>query len=386
MPIFKRYSLIVLLGLSVLVGTSTSSAQQQGDLVLERVYEAALDLPRIYFLVKRDLQGPPLMNDMGFQAHYAFLDTGASGILFSQPTVNQLGIKVEPQARFADVGVGGVEFFRISEPLILGVAGYHLKNPRDLSAYRSVGRGRFEIKEGLGGLLGGTPDVIGMPVMMGRVVVLDTGATNEPGHFAADIRPPGDPSIPKVHLAVKLRLEAFSDPQDKRHIPPLPVLAPNPVIDNVILMHRGQTSRASWLFDTGGTISLISTRQAQRLGLVNAQGQSTIEPAFLLPVGGVGHMTQIRGYQIERLVVPMVNGRKLIYINARIGVHDIAYTDPKTKTSRTLDGVFGSNFLCASARMAGLLPSDTSETIFDKVVIDFPKELLGLRLRGSHAR
>ena len=50
---------------------------------------------------------------------------------------------------------------------------------------------------------------LGMPAMMGRVVILDTGATNQLGHFAADIRAPGAPGIPPVHLGVKLRLVPY---------------------------------------------------------------------------------------------------------------------------------------------------------------------------------
>jgi len=378
---WNRQTRVRILSLLIVWGAATGHAQSRGDLILENVYEAAIDLPRIYFMVQRSAGGPPLVGEMGFQVHYAFLDTGASGILMSRESVQMMGCRIEPRARFMDIGVGGQESFGVSEPLFLSVAGYHLQEPRNLRQYRSVGRGRFQIKQTMGRLMSSALDVIGMPAMVGRIVILDSGATNQLGHFAADIRAPGAAGIPAVHLGVKLRLHHFNNKQDPGHIPPLPVLAPNPVIDNVVLRHQGQTSRATWLFDTGGTISLISTRQAQRLGLLDAAGQERVKPAFSLPLGGIGDMTMISGYQIDRLVVPTVSGRNIVYVNARIGVHDITYTDPETKTPRTLDGVFGSNFLCASARMAGLLPSDTSETLFDKVVIDFPRGLLGLRLR-----
>ncbi len=378
---WNKQSCLCILAPLLLLMTLPTTAQTRGDLILENVYEAAIDLPRIYFVVQRAVNGPPLVGEMGFQPHFAFLDTGASGILMSRESAQMMGFRVEPRAQFMDIGVGGQEAFGVSEVLNLGIAGYHIQNPSHLRQYRSVGRGRFQIKQTMGSLMTAALDVIGMPAMVGRVVILDTGATNQLGHFAADIRAPGAPGIPPVHLGIKLRLHQFNNTQDPGHIPPLPVLAPNPVIDNVVLLHRGRTSRATWLFDTGGTISLISTRQAQRLGLVDAAGQELVKPAFSLPVGGIGHMTMIPGFQIDRLVVPTVSGRNVVYVNARIGVHDITYTDPETKTPRTLDGVFGSNFLCASARMAGLLPSDTSETLFDKVVVDFPKGLLGLRLR-----
>jgi hypothetical protein len=64
----------------------------------------------------------------------------------------------------------------------------------------------------------------------------------------------------------------------------------------------------------------------------------------------------------------------------RLGVHDIIYRDEETQAERTLDGVFGSNFLCASAKMEGLLPAEINQTLIDKVIIDIPKATLGLRL------
>lgn len=69
----------------------------------------------------------------------------------------------------------------------------------------------------------------------------------------------------------------------------------------------------------------------------------------------------------------------LVFTNVRLGVHDITYLDVETQTQRTLDGVFGSNFLCASAKMEGLLPGDISQTVIEKVVIDMPGGTLGLR-------
>ena len=90
-------------------------------------------------------------------------------------------------------------------------------------------------------------------------------------------------------------------------------------------------------------------------------------------------MTTIAGYQVDRLVVPTMNDRNLVFTNVRLGVHDIIYVDEETQTERTLDGVFGSNFLCASAKMEGLLPGDISQTLIEKVVIDMPEGILGLR-------
>ena len=142
-------------------------------------------------------------------------------------------------------------------------------------------------------------------------------------------------------------------------------------------------SRGNWLLDTGATISLISKKQAMQLGLMNAQGQPMKSPDFSLPLGGIGNMIQVPGFQIDRLIIPTKSGRRIVFNQARVGVHDITFFDETKQTLRTLDGVFGGNFLCASAKMEGLLPGDISHTVFDKIVIDMHGKTLGFRLQGK---
>jgi len=351
-----------------------------GDVVLEGVYEAALDLPRIHFLLQRSVPGAALRSGGEFGVHYAFLDTGASGVMLSSETARQLGVVLAPGARYVDVGVGGAERFGVSEPLYLGVCGYQLPAANSPRGYKNVGRGRFQIKQSAG-LLGQAIDVLGMPAMHRKVVILNTGATNDLGYCGATLKDPGDPTIPGVHITIKLRFMNFCNRKNPANVAPLPTLGPNPVMDGLLLQHQGHSSKGNWLLDTGGTISLISTSQARKLGI--AEGQ---KPAFMLPIGGVGSMTTIPGYQIDRLTIPAEGGRNLVFANVRLGVHDITYVDEETRTPRTLDGIFGSNFLCASAKMEGLLPGDIHQTLIDKVVIDMPAGTLGLRFDSRLSR
>jgi len=369
-------SVILLTALSNF-GQTSLCAQQ--DVVLENVHEAALDLPRIYFLLKRVPSGPPLMTKGQFEVNYAFLDTGASGIVLSRKTAGLMGLSVYPNARFADIGVGGVEYFSVSEPLYLGLAGYDAQNPEDPRSYRVIGPGRFQIRQSTAGLLSEPLDIIGMPAMDGRVVVLDSGATNSLGYFSANVKNPGDPSIPGIDLVVVLRFKNFQNPDNPDNIPPLPVTARNPVIDNIVVQRKGRSSRGSWLLDTGATISLISVKQATRLGLTDRNGVSLVTPDFSLPIGGIGKMIQVPGFEIDKLTVPTQSGHNLVFINARLGVHDIRFFDEQKKAFTTLDGVFASNFLCASAKMQSLIPTDVSQTIFDKIVIDMQRGVLGFR-------
>ena len=381
-----RKQAILAVGLAlVLVASFTQvCVSAEKDLVLRGVYEAAIDLPRVLFLLKRQADGPALGSGGRLGVNYAFLDTGGSGVLLSRETANLLGVGVEPNARFVDIGIGGDEYFDVSEPLYIGLADYEEKNPYDADVYKILGPGRVQVKREPAGLLGQPLDIMGVPVMAGRVVVLDSGATNNLGFFAAEIKEPGDPSIPKVDLTVALRFENFLNPNNPKNIRPLPSLSYNPVIDNIVIGYRGKQSKGNWLFDTGATVSFISTDQAKRIGLMDKNDRSLVTQAFSVPVGGIGAIVQIPGFEIDELTVPTLSGGNLVYDKPRLGVHDISYFDEDDGKFVTLDGVFGSNFLCATASMEDLLSLDIGQTIFEKIVLDMRQGLLGFDINDGY--
>jgi len=348
-----------------------------GDFNLDGIFEAALDLPRIHFLLKRDPCEPAIEYQGNFELNWGFLDTGASGMLLSRETFDALELNYEPGAVYADVGIGGAEFFDVSEFLYVGTAGYNDPDPYNQSHYILSDRWHLQVKQTYAGLLEQPIDLLGMPVMAGKTVVLDAGATNRLEYFAADIKENGDSEIPPVDFNVPLRFEKYIMPEDPCNIPPLPVLAYNPVIDNIVVEYNGQSSSGSWLLDTGGTISLMSVAQATTLGLTEPNGNPIVTPDFVLEIGGIGGSTELPGFQIDNLIVPTLNGYNLIFNNARICVYDIGITDVETGEFILLDGIFGSNFLCASAKIIGGLPVDLAQTPFEKIVIDMQKGLLG---------
>ena len=372
----------LLLLLVILLSAGQVFAARQ-DLVFSGVYEAAIDLPRIYFLVKQDTGRQPSNQKKEFELHYAFLDTGASGILLSSETAESMGVQLDAKAQYVDVGIGGKEYFNVSESLNICLAGMESQNPENQNAYKCFGPWRVQVKKEAAGLLGEPIDVIGMPVMVGNVAILHSGATNSLEYFAADIKRENDIKLPKVDFKVPLKLKKFTNPKDPCNIGPLPVSVGNPVIDDVILSYNGKSSKSTWLLDTGATVSLISSRQAKRLGLMDENGKTLATPAFSLPVGGIGAMTMVNGYEVDRLTIPTTGGYNLIFKNARIGVQDIKYFDIEKNAEVLIDGVFGSNFLCASAKMEGMLPSDVGETPFDNIVIDLRNNTLGFDLREN---
>jgi hypothetical protein len=372
----------------ILAITGEVRAAAKQDFVIENVYEAALDLPRILFLLERRSTGPPLKQEGSFEANYAFLDTGASGVMISRETADNLRISVQKTAKFVEVGVGGDEVFDVSEPLYIALASYGTQNPDDLSIYKNVfGPACFQVKKDTDGplsLFSEPIDVIGMPVMLGRIVVLHSGATNSLEHFAAEVKKENDPKIPDADIKVSFRFKNFTNPHNPQNIGTLPVLAGNPVIDDIMIDCRGKSSKGTWLLDTGATVSFISTRQANRLGLTDVNGAPLIKPDFSVPVGGVGEMIQVDGFEIDKLIVPTLSGSNLVFKNARLGVHDIKYFDESTGRYEVIDGVLGCNFLCASAKMGDLLPSEVGETIFESIVLDMKKGSLGFVLRPEY--
>jgi hypothetical protein len=409
----SRVTSLICFAVFVLSSFANISFADENDFNIDGTFEAALDLPRILFLLKRDPNEPALepiggyddpwdwdfdwddifgyggfdMDDLfggsldlglgSFELNWAYLDTGVSSILFSKETATLMDIEIDPNGQYVDPGVAGEEYFDISEPLYLGVADYDDPEPEDQSHYMLNGPYRAMVRQNEAeGLFEEPLDILGMPVMFGRTVVFNTRAPSNLEYFTARIREPNDPAIPDVDFEVPIRFEKYAMPNDPRQIPPLPVLAYNPVIDNITVEDGPYSSSGTFIFDTGGMISLISEAQAVNLGLFDSNGVLIREPDFSMPVGGIGDegAVEIMGYILDRLIVPTLNGYNLVYLNARVGVQDISILDETTGELITLDGIFGSNFLVATAEITTL---DLADTPFDNVVLDTQRAVLG---------
>lgn len=125
----SKHATLFIFPLLALLGACAFGAPAQENLILEDVYEIALGLPRIHFVIRKDPEGPPLADEAGFAPRSALVDTGVSAISITGRTASRLGFKIEPQARFFDVGVGGEEAFEVSEPLFLGAGWVSHRKP-----------------------------------------------------------------------------------------------------------------------------------------------------------------------------------------------------------------------------------------------------------------
>jgi hypothetical protein len=371
--------ILICIVLLVLAEACGYAAPSQSDLIVEGVQDVSPGMPRMHFIVRREAGQPPLGSEADSIFRMAVVDTGASSICLSEDTVSELGVKVDPNARFVTTGVGGEESSRVSELLIVGLAPYAMDDVEDVRRYESLKAVRCRVKPRKASVTAAGQDIIGMPGLKDRVLVLDPGSSQGSSSLAAEVLRPDDPNIPACPFVIKLAMRSFNDAPDKRDVPPLPTLVASPVVDPVVVEYKGKTTSSAWLLDTGGRISLISTEQAQRLGLVDADGKPLVQPASTLPIVGTGQATKISLYPMDRLVLTDITGRKVIYTNVCIGVHDIRYKDSQTGGWRVLDGVFGCNMLCPAKHVSG----SRSAAAFDKVVIDLARLQLGLVPKGS---
>jgi hypothetical protein len=338
------------------------------------------DMPYIWALFRRSPAGEPLPDpqESGLQM---FFDSGASGILLSRETREDLGILAEPNANFVDVGVGGEQDFEVSESLYIALADHSpLEDTPDESQFHEdLGPWRLMltidyvedpfIEEPI--------NIVGIPGMAGKSVVLTIEVFDFFGflipYYVTQIMESNDPGVPELDIEVKVQFTNFlytSHPDNKG---PLPVLGYNPVIENIQIGYQGSNSVGDWLLDTGAQLSMMSTAQAEALGLVDSNGDPIVVPEFYLPIGGIGGQVLVPVFMIDTVSIPTLNGFELVYGNPYVGVLDIGTIDERTGEPIILDGIFGANFLGYSYDMS----LDIVMGPYNNIVFDTQRAILG---------
>ncbi|WP_428938608.1 aspartyl protease family protein [Fontivita pretiosa] len=381
------------------------SAASLANEPIEGVQAAALDQPRVYLNLRRSADGPMLKTADAepLSAVEAFLDTGASGVMLAGETVRKLGI-VRQKTRdgkeviFEDTGIAGAEKFGVTEPLLVSLAAYPRSNPEAADYSQPIGPIRMQVRPpgGLLELVAPGLDVAGMPVMLGKVVVLDPKPLADFDKIRTSVVLPDDASIPKTSLHVPLTAVSFAR-FTRVHPPdaPGPDMVGNPMIGPdpfkpddprkpVVVRYRGRSVSGTFLLDTGAATSLISTKLAKELNLrVADNGELPDVPKeqkFQLLIGGLGGGKQASGTFFDRLELPTRQGPPIVFAKAPLLVADITVTDPQGKPY-TLDGILGMNYLVASAEITGGLLPDIGKIVAGPwrwIVIDFKSGVLGL--------
>ena len=412
---------------------------------IEGVYNASLDQPRTYALLQRDPAGDPLSAvDPWYGTETftieAFYDTGASGVLLSKETADQMNVARATQGGenvlFADVGVGGASFFEVSESLYISLAPYGVERDLDnFATYQQVydqkfGPLRTQISLEEADLLGFPLDVFGMPTMAGKVIVMDARPPSSDGDdfgvmrtYTYDPATPFDaaadeidPGIPQTNFHVDLSYAHFdrftevipagAPGPTLRYNPfigPNPLLALDPSLPpdptpGLTVTHGTRAFTGSWLFDTGAAASIISQHGAEAVGvryaddtfgtddpvLVDEHGNE-VPDQFALQIGGIGGSFTAAGFFLDSMVLPTQEGQPIRYLRAPVLVADISVADPVNGDEVTLDGVFGMNFLVASMFVDGTNLGDVAAGAYDWLVFDEPNGVLGLNIPGVTA-
>lgn len=425
--------------LAVLILLFASACPNVQAIDVLNVLPAALDQPKIYFALEQNGQ---VLGGNSF-AIEGFYDTGASGVVISKEASGQLGISLQTSGGtnvvFSDIGIGGEEPFYVSDPLTIRLADHR---PGNLSAPIS----QFDTQFGsLRTQVGIEPqtnpllpplNVIGMPAMAGKVVVMDPRPADSLDILAPDpmrtfVYDPGtpyrpnsvatDPGIPRTSHQIALSYVDFerftrmtpttASFPEIRHNPfigPNPVLAlddPNATDDTpgVTVEFGNSQTTGSFLLDTGASASFISSEIAAgvnvryRAGTENTaapilettSGQ-TVSDQFTLTIGGVGGERTVAGFFLDNMLVRTLQGdatddsdpRHFNIDRAPVLVTDIGLEDPVTGQSITLDGVFGVNNFVASLSFIDFFglpfPDRLEQGNFDWAVFDEPNGVLGL--------
>jgi len=407
------------------------------------VREASLDQPRVNVVVESAATGNPYTYENFFGGQsinmFVFLDTGASGIVISSAAADELDLPTEPGVEFHDVGVGGTTNFEVSTPITVRIAPYTEQNIDNINTYKQVYN---QVTSPVRAQVGPTNvivdplvpplDVFGMPVMMGKTVVMDPTPVNDLSDlmhtFIYDQGTPFNPNaldtnpgIPTTSHHVKLSYGDFSRfTETTPSGGPAPAIAHNPFIgpdptlvlqDNppldptppVRIGFGGREASGSFLLDTGAAASFISTHLAAQLHVrysgdfdgapleifdpLNPDEPGvTIANQFQLPIQGIGGIVTISGFFLDEMLLQTLEGgflpddpNNIRFVGAPMLVHDIEVVDPLTDQSLVLDGVFGMNYMAPSIAIDF---GDARESPFRWITFDEPNGILGLDLGG----
>ena len=395
---------------------------------IDGVQPAALDQPRVNVVVRKQLNGPPLIGKSDGADLFnveAFLDTGASSISISPNTAQKLGIQRESiakaEARFEDVGVGGGSAFAISEPIFLSIApmtpNVNVEDKDAIATSYTLTTGPFRTEIGpldsgsdfLTELAVGDLDIVGMPAIAGKIIVLDprdvNAMTDKIRTYLYDAKTvaANHTQIPPTPQKVKLNFVSFRSftKTSPGATPPAivanPMIGPNPFNPQgdptppIVATHRGISVPGTFLLDTGSAVSMISRQNAAKLGITYiASTDGTNHPRlanvdekrqFVMTVGGIGGSKKSAGFYLDKLTLPTMQGPPIVFAHAPVLVADISVKNAAGQTY-TLDGVFGMNFLVGSAMVdeASLVPDIGQLTpgAFRSIVINIPAGWLGL--------
>jgi len=332
---------------------------------------------------------------------------------------------------FEDVSVTGTSEFGVSSELFVHATSFggDTTNIDDAAffdtLYNSVaGPVRTQLSPPTNDIFLSGLDVLGMPLIAGRTMVMDARPLNDAENLSTmvtSLHISGDPIVglpaPDRRIATsygdfsrftrtfardglnnETTLDAASFGPTLVHNP---FIGPDPTGDSnegdpvpgITAIHNGATTTTSWLLDSGASASIVSEvlSAAHDVQYRAGHGPGSLEPQLerisdgtLVPnqfqqaVGGISGTLSIAGFSLDKVSVQTIEGDSLDYLNVPVLVLDISVLDPTTQESITLDAVFGMNMLVASAEILGGLPGDIHVGAYDFISFDEPSGVLSL--------
>ena len=355
----------------------------------------------------------------------AFLDTGASAYVISKSTADRFGLARIPNALYHETGLHGQIPMHVSRPYTVALSGTSGRIADEPADFRVVDRNaRLQLQpkppgNPLVAMAMGELNIVGMPAIRELVVEFDAAPMQGGGGLAGQLKGlrglqggqgggngqmlqnldqildkldqvgvgpavrlhPPDFQPRNVDLVIPLDGVNYTRQNNPKDRGPLPTLAKNPVVRNITTRHGNQSFTGDWLFDTGAPASLISTEQAEALGLYR-NGNPVRPPDFSIQLGGAGgKMTNAPGFRIDRLRIPTARGRTIEYRDVHVLVHDVGVTLDNGERV-VLDGIFGTNLLLPTVSLGGGLglPTGSAAGPYEHIWIDGPRGRLLLDL------
>src|SRR5665213_3659667 len=349
-----------------------------GTFDISGVQSAALDQPRINAFFRFNPTDAPLTASdpsTGLSTFNvtAFLDTGTSEVLLSQETSSALGINADTYngqtIQFSDTGIAGSGAFNVSQPLYFATAASSDPNVDDPTMYQTVynqtfGPVRAELNpDAADPTLGDPLDIIGMPGLQNKTMVVDARPLNDPNNF----------NLLNTYV----------------NSPP-----------GITITNGAYSATGNFLFDTGAAASFISQDMAAQLhvhykdgtynnsdpnvtpDLVDDNGND-LPNQFTLPIGGIGGTITAAGFYLTSMILPTVEGEPIRFISAPVLVLDVTVQNPVTNQLLTLDGDFGMNYLVASTDISDGGLGTTNAGAFDWITFDQQEGLIGLNVANT---
>ena len=309
------------------------------------------------------------------------LDTGASGCLLSATDAGSdgLNIPIISGETYNDVGIGGTETFNISQStgLILApigiMASYDYTGPdpsEDLANYSPYGSYKFQIRQSdptYAGLYPLNMNLVGTPVLNQHVMHVTPNSSGYTSmiptvdYLVTELLPEIPKNLPSTGV-FKIGLTYENFVKDTTSVS----TSTNPTIKNVKLNLGEKEITSTWLFDTGGSVTMIGRDMAASLGI-----DLNSDPVTTTTVIGVGNTERtLFGYNVDSLTVPLTNGDDLVFKNI------VVFVPEEGALPADLTGIFGMNLLNQTFPDSNDIYSMTDSPFSDWYVDPFNNELV----------